>query len=136
MLKLASLLCSSSAPSFVPGASFGGYLQLRVCDSVIKLKFISLERDPAQTAVTAAERERGRQGKWACGERLLPLQEAMTCRDTRRQFPTYSNYESRRRNRYDYGWVYLCGCATVYLMMSSTDAPVPAPSALSFNEIN
>lgn len=129
MLKLASLLCSSSAPSFVPGASFGGYLQLRVCDSVIKLKFISLERDPAQTAVTAAEREGG-------GGRLLPLQEAMTCRDTRRQFPTYSNYESRRRNRYDYGWVYLCGCATVYLMMSSTDAPVPAPSAPSFNEIN
>lgn len=68
MLKLASLLCSSSAPSFVPGASFGGYLQLRVCDSVIKLKFISLERDPAQTAVTAAERERGRQGKWQAGK--------------------------------------------------------------------
>lgn len=63
MLKLASLLCASSAPSLVPGASFGGYLQLRVCDSVIKLKFISLERDPAQTAVTtAAHREQGRGG--------------------------------------------------------------------------
>lgn len=111
MLKLASLLCSSSAPSFVPGASFGGYLQLRVCDSVIKLKFISLERDPAQTAVTAAEI--GRQGKWGCGQRLLPLQEAMSCRDTRRQFPTYSNYESGKRNRYGYGWVNLCGCAPV-----------------------
>lgn len=62
MLKLASLLYASSASPLVPGASFGGYLQLRVCDSVIKLKFISLERDPAQTAVTTAHREQGRGG--------------------------------------------------------------------------
>lgn len=130
MLKLASLLCFSAAPSLVPGASFGGYLQLRVCDSVIKLKFISLERDPAQTAVTtAAHREQYRGGR-RVGGRLLPLQEAMSCRDTRRQFPTYSNYESRRRNRYDYGWGYLCARVRPwYLMMSSTDAPVRAPSA-------